>query len=186
KPYTGAPLKALPMRINIDGRPGVLAIHQGEALPSMLMPIPDPTFTVNRFDDPVPASPITNACNGVANDCSLREAVLRANALAGTDTIQLAAGTYTLTRGRIASPAYDAITGTLNINDSVNILGTVDDSGNPTSIITWGTLTSGLSVDMIMAVNEDITILSNATASISNVIFDSGVNHAAHGNDGDG
>jgi uncharacterized repeat protein (TIGR01451 family) len=186
KPYTGSPINALPLRTNIDGRPGVLAIHQGEAAPSMLMPIPDPTFTVNRFDDPVPASPITNACNGVANDCSLREAVLRANALAGTDTIQLAAGTYTLTRGRIASPAYDAVTGTLNINDSVNIVGTVDGSGNPTSIITWGTLTSGLSVDMIMAVNEDISILSNATASISNVVIQNGVNHGAHGNDGDG
>jgi hypothetical protein len=186
KPYTGSPINALPIRLNIDGRPGVLAIHQGEAAPSMLMPIPDPTFTVNRFDDPVPASPITGACNGVANDCSLREAVLRANALAGTDTIQLAAGTYTLTRGRIASPAYDAVTGTLNINDSVNITGTVDGGGNPTSIITWGALTSGLSVDMVMAVNEDISILSNATASISNVVIQNGVNHGVHGNDGDG
>jgi uncharacterized repeat protein (TIGR01451 family) len=186
KPYNGSPISALPLRINVDGRPGVLAIHQGEVAPSMLMPIPDPTFTVNRFDDPVPVSPITNACNGVANDCSLREAVLRANALTGTDTIQLAAGTYTLTRGRIASPAYDAVTGTLNINDSVNIVGTVDGSSNPTSIITWGTLTSGLSVDMVMAVNEDITILSNATASISNVVIQNGVNHGQHSNDGDG
>src|SRR5262249_44023362 len=98
---------------------------------------------VNKFDDPVPTSPIANACNNVSNvdlssSCSLREAVLKANATAGTDTIQLAAGTYTLTRGRVASPAYDAVTGTLNINDSVNIFGTVDGSNNPTSIITWG------------------------------------------------
>src|SRR4029077_10997304 len=95
-------------------------------------------------------------------------------------------GTYTLTRGRVASPAYDAQTGTLNVNDSLNITGAVDGSGNPTSIITWGALTSGLSVDMVMAVNEDITILSNATASISNVIIQNGVNHGTHGNDGDG
>ena len=54
KPYTGSPINALPLRINIDGRPGVLAIHQGEAAPSMLMPIPDPTFFVNRTDDPTP------------------------------------------------------------------------------------------------------------------------------------
>src|SRR5205807_3783352 len=37
KPYTGSPINALPMRINIDGRPGVLAIHQGEITPSMLI-----------------------------------------------------------------------------------------------------------------------------------------------------
>ncbi len=193
KPYSGAPVNALPLRINIDGRPGILAIHQGEAAPSMSMPIPDPTFTVNRFDDPVPASPITNACNGVANDCSLREAVLRANAppTNTTDTIQLSAGTYTLTRGRIATPLYDARTGTLNITDSVNIAGTVDGNGNPTSIITWGALTSGNSVDMVIAVNEDIPsatvpTTTDATASISNVIIENGVNHGLHGNDGDG
>jgi fimbrial isopeptide formation D2 family protein len=193
KPYTGSPINALPMRINIDGRPGVLAIHQGEAAPSMLMPIPDPTFFPNRFDDPVPTSPITNACNNVSNadvssSCSLREAVLRANALAGTDTIQLAAGTYTLTIGRVGTtvPVYDANHGTLNINDSVNIVGAVDGSGNPASTITWGTLTSGVSIDMIMSVNEDINPLTNATASISNVIFNAGVNHGQHSNDGDG
>jgi hypothetical protein len=179
------------MRINIDGRPGFIALHKGDSAPSMMMPIPDPTFFVNKTTDPVPTSPIANACNNVSNvdlssSCSLREAVLKANATAGTDTIQLAAGTYTLTRGRIASPAYDAVTGTLNINDSVNLVGTVDGSGNPTSIITWGTLTSGLSVDMVMAVNEDISPVTNATASISNVIIENGVNHGTHGNDGDG
>jgi homospermidine synthase len=39
----------------------------------------------------------------------------------------------------------------------------VDGSGNPTSIITWGALTNGTSVDMIIAVNEDISILKNFT-----------------------
>jgi uncharacterized repeat protein (TIGR01451 family) len=186
KPYNGSPMAALPMRVNVDGRPGIMALHQGEMAPSIVLPIPDPTFTVNRNDDPVPASPITNACNGVANDCSLREAVLRANALAGTDTIMLPAGTFTLTRGRIASPAYDAVTGTLNVNDSVNIVGSVDGVGNPTSIITWGALTSGLTVDMVMAVNEDISPITAATASISNVIIENGVNNGTHSNDGDG
>ncbi|HEX4602660.1 MAG TPA: hypothetical protein VH724_01580, partial [Candidatus Angelobacter sp.] len=190
KPYNGSPINALPLRINIDGRPGVLAIHQGEAAPSMLMPIPDPTFFPNRFDDIAPRGIALTCLNPVAadgsGDCTLREAVIKANATVGTDNIQLQAGTYTLTKGRIASPAYDAQTGTLNINDSLNITGAVDGSGNPTSIITWGALTSGLSVDMIMAVNEDISILSNATASISNVIIQNGVNHGVHGNDGDG
>src|SRR5262249_46017939 len=95
KPYNGSPVTALPMRTNVDGRPGVMALHQGEIAPSMLMPIPDPTFTVNRFDDPAPPANINNACQGVANDCSLRDAVLRANAVGATDTIMVPAGTYT-------------------------------------------------------------------------------------------
>jgi hypothetical protein len=191
RPYNGSPVAGLPMRINVDGRPGVVALHQGTVTPSILMPIPDPTFFVNRFDDPFPTSPITSACLNVSNvdvssSCSLREAVLSANALAGTDTIQLAAGTYTLTRGRITSPLYDAHDGTLNINDSLNIVGAAAAGGNPTSIITWGTLTSGNSVDMVMAINEDLSIHSDATASISNVIIENGVNHGTHSVDGDG
>jgi uncharacterized repeat protein (TIGR01451 family) len=191
KPYSGQAINALPMRTNIDGRPGVVAIHQGEAAPSVSMPIPDPTFFPNRFDDIAPRGTGVTCLNttGVdaSGDCTLREAIIKANATAGTDNITLQAGTYTLTRGRIASPAYDAQTGTLNVNDSLNITGAVDGSGNPTSIITWGaSLTNGTSVDMVMAVNEDITILSNATASITNVIIQNGVNHGTHGNDGDG
>jgi hypothetical protein len=134
----------------------------------------------------VPVSPITNACNGVANDCSLREAVVRANAAAGADTIILPAGTYTLTRGRIASPAYDAVTGTLNINDSLTIIGAVDGGGNPTSIVTWGALTSGLSVDMIFAVNEDFPAPTAADGTFSNMVIENGVNHGTHSADGDG
>jgi CSLREA domain-containing protein len=49
------------------------------------------TFTVTRFDDPVP-----DGC--VAGDCSLREAVLAANALVDSDTIVLGSGTYELTQ----------------------------------------------------------------------------------------
>jgi uncharacterized repeat protein (TIGR01451 family) len=193
KPYTGSPVNALPLRINIDGRPGVLAIHQGEAAPSMSMPIPDPTFFPNRFDDIAPRGTAVTCLNTVgvdaSGDCTLREAVIKANTPVGTsDNIQLQAGTYTLTRGRsgVTVAVYDAQNGTLNINDSLNITGAVDGSGNPTSIITWGALTSGISVDMIMSVNEDINPLTNATVSISNVIFQNGVNHGQHSNDGDG
>lgn len=49
------------------------------------------TFAPTRFDDPSP-----NGC--LATDCSLREAVIAANATAAQDTILLAAGTYTLSR----------------------------------------------------------------------------------------
>jgi len=48
------------------------------------------TYSVTRFDDPAPGT-----C--LPSDCSLREAVLAANASAGTDTINVPAGLYSLT-----------------------------------------------------------------------------------------
>jgi len=44
RPYAGSPVAALPERINIDGRPGVIALHAGQVAPAMMMPLPDPTF----------------------------------------------------------------------------------------------------------------------------------------------
>lgn len=43
------------------------------------------SFQVTRFDDPVP-----DGC--AVDDCSLREAVLAANALPGADTVRLWSG----------------------------------------------------------------------------------------------
>src|SRR5262249_18325258 len=41
-------------------------------------------------------------------------------------------------------------------------------------------------VDMVMAVNEDINPITDATASISNLTLQNGHNRGAHGVDGDG
>lgn len=63
------------------------------ALLLAVAPIADAaTFAVTRFDDPAPSG-----C--AVNDCSLREAVIAANATSALDTIQLGSGTYSLTRG---------------------------------------------------------------------------------------
>src|SRR5579864_4358301 len=185
RPYTGSPVAALPMRTNVDGRPGVVALHAGQLAPAVMMPLPDPTFTVNRTDDPVPASPITNACNGVANDCSLREAILRANATAGTDTVSVPAGTYTLTLARVQNDC-TGNHGALSVNDSINIVG----AGQATTIIQAGT-TNTNGIDMVMNVNEDLGTancpLTNATASISNLTMKFGRNHGTVATfDGDG
>lgn len=53
------------------------------------------TFTVSRVDDPSP-----NGC--MVGDCSLREALLAANASVDSDVIQLPSGTFGLTRGTLA------------------------------------------------------------------------------------
>ena len=69
------------------------------------------TFTVDRNDDPDPAT--AKACTEAPSDCSLRGAIVTANAATGADTITLPAGTYTLTRAGANEDA--ASTGDLDI-----------------------------------------------------------------------
>jgi hypothetical protein len=55
------------------------------------------TFTVNSTADAVDAHPGDGVCADASGHCTLRAAVMEANALSGPDTITLPAGTYTLT-----------------------------------------------------------------------------------------
>jgi uncharacterized repeat protein (TIGR01451 family) len=185
RPHWGSAVAAISTRVNIDGRPGVIALHSGQTVPSVMIPLPDPTFFVNRPDDPTPGS-VASTCNNVSNadtstSCSLREAVLKANATAGTDTITLAAGTYTLSIARQAGDNTGAHGG-LYINDSVNIVGV----GQASTIIQGGTSAAG-GVDLVFAVNEDIQTVTNASASFSNLTIQFGHNRGSvAGTDGDG
>lgn len=179
----GAVVAALPLRTNVDGRPGLVVLNQGAVALSVVMPLPDPNFFVNRTDDPIPTSPITNACNNtsftdMSSSCSLREAILKANG----DTINLQANTtYTLTIGRGASQDYSGNTGALYVNKTVTIVG----GAQPTTVIAWGTPTTG-SKDMVMAVNGDYSFTTTATASLSNLTIQGGINNGTYGLDGDG
>jgi CSLREA domain-containing protein len=67
-------------------------------------------FQVTRFDDPLPGT-----CD--PGDCSLREAVVAANSAAGSDVINLPAGTYSLSR----PGASGATVGDLDIFDDLTI-----------------------------------------------------------------
>lgn len=190
RPYSGSPVAALPMRTNIDGRPGVVALHAGQLAPAVMMPLPDPTFFVNRNDDPTPGA-VATTCNNVSNadtstSCSLREAVRKANANNNggttTDTILIAAGTYTLSIPRNPGDHSSALTGALYITDSVNIVG----AGQATTIIQGGS-TNLNGVDMVFAVNEDIDAITSATASFSNLTIKFGFNRGSvAATDGDG
>ena len=71
------------------------------------------TFVVTRSDDPAPS-----ACD---SDCSLREAVLAANAGPGGDTIQLPAGRFRL--GRAGTNEDAGATGDLDLTKSVVLTG---------------------------------------------------------------
>src|SRR6267142_4508239 len=103
-----------------------------------MTPTPKPPtvtpFTVNTTVDLVAADP--NACqNNTAGQCSLRQAIIEANARAGVDTINVPAGTYQLTIADGVTDAHDATQGELSITDGVNIIGDVDGGGNPATII---------------------------------------------------
>jgi CSLREA domain-containing protein len=83
------------------------------------------TFTVTRTDDPAPG-----ACD---SDCSLREAVLAANAAPGVDRIALSAGRIALTipgTGEDAGAKGDLdLTGELEIDGAGAAASTVDGAG---------------------------------------------------------
>ena len=71
------------------------------------------TFVVTRRNDPPP-----NGCQ--IDDCSLREAIIAANAALGADTIVLNEGGYILARQGEDQTAFN---GDLDITDSLTITG---------------------------------------------------------------
>lgn len=108
------------------------------------------TFTITRTDDPAPG-----AC--APNDCSLREAVLAANAGSGGDTIVLPAGHFGLGIAGLGEQA--ASTGDLDLAKSVTITG---------AGARW-TVVDAMRIDRVFE------ILGGATVLISDVTITGGV-----------
>ena len=182
---------ALPLRVNADGRTGVVFLKPGDTAPFVSAPLPHTigSFTVNTTSDGIHAGACAAA---TANQCTLREAVIEANANPGSTISFQNPGTYSLTLGRGATPDYSGNTnGALYINSSVTIVGTVDSThGNPTTTINWGVPSTG-SRDLLININSDInapTTTTAATVSISNVILDGtgAQNNGVVGSDADG
>lgn len=80
------------------------------------LPLSAADFSPSRFDDPAP-----NGC--LPGDCSLREALIAANAAPGRDRILLAAGTYALSRLKGSSNVNDETQGPLWIRENVDFVG---------------------------------------------------------------
>ncbi|HLQ49845.1 MAG TPA: hypothetical protein VK129_00025, partial [Terriglobales bacterium] len=193
RPYAAtSPVAAIPMRVNVDGRPGVISLHKDQMAPSAMMPIPDPTFFPNRFDDIAPRGTGVTCLNtgGVdgSGDCTLREAIIKANG----DNISLQAGTYTLTIPKVANDCTGKF-GALSVENPLGV--TIVGAGQNTTIIQAGTASynpgPANGVDMVMNVNEDLGVgpscpITNASASLSNLTLQNGHNLGTHGNDGDG
>ncbi len=84
------------------------------------------TFNVNSQSDTVDAAPGNGICADAGGNCTLRAAIREANALAGADTINLPAGTYTTL---ILSTGEDA-----NANGDFDITGNTIITGAGTGV----------------------------------------------------
>jgi len=78
-------------------------------------------FNVNTTIDAIDTNPGDTICRTAADTCSLRAAVMEANALEGADVIYLQAEQYDLTIGN--KDENEAFGGDLDILDSVSIIG---------------------------------------------------------------
>ncbi len=93
-------------------------------------------FNVNTTDDTIDNNPGDGQCRDSNNNCSLRAAIMEANALAAPAVIELPAGTYTLTRtSSIDEQGYD-----LDLKTNITLRGagrdtTVLDGNNTTRVI---------------------------------------------------
>ncbi|MEX1245345.1 MAG: choice-of-anchor Q domain-containing protein [Thermoanaerobaculia bacterium] len=105
---TCAPLRGV-------SRLGLLPLSLAATLLVLVLPASGraATFTVTKT---------TDTADGICDaDCSLREAVIAANALLGADTVVVPAGTYTLTIPGASENA--AATGDLDVSDALTISG---------------------------------------------------------------
>jgi CSLREA domain-containing protein len=115
-------------------RAALLALPLAAFLLTQPSPAHGAAFTVNNTLDAVDATPGNGICADATGACTLRAAIMEANALAGADTITLPLGTYTLA---IPGPGEDAAaTGDLDIDSTVTITG----AGASSTIIDGGDL----------------------------------------------
>ena len=82
--------------------------------------------TVNSVIDAVDSNPGEGICGDGDGNCTLRAAIMEANALAGAQTIIVPAGTYALSISRFGED--EAATGDLDITDELTIIGAGADS----------------------------------------------------------
>jgi len=109
------------------------------------------SFVVDRTDDIASAT----ACTAAANDCSLRGAIIAANAAAGDDVITLPAGTYTLSLMGVDEDG--SATGDLDILDNTTING----AGTKTTIIDGDGADRVIHIDPLFARAGNVAVALN-------------------------
>jgi len=135
------------------------------------------TLIVDSTADAVDATPGDGICADVSGNCTLRAAVMEANASISADTITLPAGTYTISIANSAGDENGALTGDLDITDDLTING----AGAAATIIDGGGLdrllhinpngsTTALSVSL-----ADLTIQNGSVGSSASFINGGGI-----------
>ena len=116
------------------------------------------TITVTRTDDPAPGAPgeCGSPASNSSDDCSLRQAIRRANDVAGADVIVLPADTYVLSE--VGAGEDDGATGDLDVLDDLTITG----AGSGTTTIS-GTGMHGGGPDRLLHVDGVDFTLTGAT-----------------------
>ncbi|HEX8198539.1 MAG TPA: dockerin type I domain-containing protein [Pyrinomonadaceae bacterium] len=172
---------AVPLRLNSDTVPDIAVLRQGEAAPTALL---SPTASIN----------VTTTADVIANNgqCSLREATINANndnqsgstdcaAGSGADTINVPAGTYTLTIGPFDSDefldGYRPESGDLDIadgNGSGGAIGDVTITGVAGSTIIQAGTTTTNGIDRVFDVNSAFSFGVAVNATFTNLIIQHG------------
>lgn len=120
---------------------------------------PSATFTVNSTVDAVDANPGNGVCQtAVPGQCTLRAAVMEANALPGNDSINLPTGIFTLT---LPGDDFESEVGDINITDGLTL------SGASTS----STIIDGGAIDGVI----DVRTAPGKEVSLSNLTIQNGV-----------
>jgi len=128
------------------------------------------TFTVNSTADAVDANPGDGVCDDGIGKCTLRAAIMEANALVGPDTVTLPAGTYNLTIPGSGEDA--AATGDLDISRDLTING----AGQATTTIDGGGLDRVLHVHPAAVLNlAHVTVRNGISTSGGGGIYNHGV-----------
>ena len=113
-------------------------------------------FTVNSTIDEIDAAPGDGVCVSTpSGNCTLRAAIMEANALAGDDVISLPAGIYTLTLPGVNEDA--GLMGDLDITSTMTIEGAGTGS---TVITTTGQLFGDRVMEITGTANVDIKSLT--------------------------
>ncbi|WP_236290009.1 Ig-like domain-containing protein, partial [Paenibacillus allorhizoplanae] len=102
------------------------------------------TFTVNTTMDVVDAYPGNGICDDGNGDCSIRAALMEANELAGTDTITIPPGTYTL----------NSTLGQLVISSDVILDGNL---GNPANTIIQAASNAASATNRVLSINPNVS-----------------------------
>lgn len=136
--------------------------------PPMTTPSTAPNITVTSNLDATDANPGDGICDDGAGGCTLRAAVMEANAFPGRDTITLPTGAYTLSIAELGEDS--SRTGDLDITDDLTIVG----AGGDSTIIDSGRLDRVLQVHVGVTVNISGVAIQNGDNVAGGGIMNSG------------